>query len=223
MGLFQLLFGWLRWGKFIRLVPHPVMLGFVNGLAIIIFKSQFEMFYVGHGESAHLLPWDALGIMIGMILITMGISLVLPRFTRAVPATLVAIVVVTLIALGFKASGLHEARTVLDFVQSMDPQKTTIAASLPQFALPEITLDVATLKLILPFSLLAAAVGLIESLMTLTLVDELTETRGRGNKECIGQGLANVVNGFFGGMGGCAMIGQSMINIRGGEEDVYPA
>ena len=216
MGLFQLLFGWLRWGKFIRLVPHPVMLGFVNGLAIIIFKSQFEMFYVGHGESAHLLPWDALGIMIGMILLTMGISLVLPRFTRAVPATLVAIVAVTLIALGLKASGLHEARTVLDFVQSMDPQKTTIAASLPQFALPEITLDVATLKLILPFSLLAAAVGLIESLMTLTLVDELTETRGRGNKECIGQGLANVVNGFFGGMGGCAMIGQSMINIRGG-------
>ena len=127
-----------------------------------------------------------------------------------------AIVAVTLIALGLKASGLHEARTVLDFVQSMDPQKTTIAASLPQFALPEITLDVATLKLILPFSLLAAAVGLIESLMTLTLVDELTETRGRGNKECIGQGLANVVNGFFGGMGGCAMIGQSMINIRGG-------
>ena len=113
------------------------MLGFVNGLAIIIFKSQFEMFYVGHGESAHLLPWGALVIMIGMILLTMGISLVLPRFTRAVPATLVA-VSVTLIALGLKASSLHENAYGFRFVQSMDPQKTTIAASLPQFALPEI-------------------------------------------------------------------------------------
>ena len=145
-----------------------------------------------------------------------GTSIICPRFHKAIPATLVSIIVVTLIAIGLRNSGIHDSRTVLDFVQSMDPSKTTIAASLPRFAMPEIILNLETLKLIFPFSLLAAAVGLIESLMTLTLVDEITETRGRGNKECIGQGLANVVNGFFGGMGGCAMIGQSMINIRGG-------
>jgi SulP family sulfate permease len=216
MGLIQVLFGVLRLGKFIRMVPHPVMLGFVNGLAIIIFKSQFEMFYVGHGEHAHLLETTPFLVMCGMIAITMLISFFLPKLTKAVPATLVAIVTVTLISLGLKKAGIHESRTVLDFVCSMDPEKTTIAASLPTFALPRIPLEWATLKLIFPYSFLAASVGLIESLMTLSLVDEITETRGRGNKECIGQGVANLVNGFFGGMGGCAMIGQSMINIRGG-------
>ncbi len=216
MGIIQILFGWFKLGKFIRLVPHSVMLGFVNGLAIVIFVSQFEMFYEGHGDTAHLLPFSSFSIMVVLTLITMAISIILPRFTKAIPATLVSIIVVTLIAIGLRNSGVHDSRTVLDFVQSMDPSKTTIAASLPRFAMPEIIINLETLKLIFPFSLLAAAVGLIESLMTLTLVDEITETRGRGNKECIGQGLANVVNGFFGGMGGCAMIGQSMINIRGG-------
>ena len=216
MGIIQMLFGVCRLGKFIRLVPHPVMLGFVNGLAIIILKSQFEMFYVGHGEHAHLLAPMPLMIMCGMIALTMGISAFLPKLTKAVPATLVGIVTVTLASILLKRMGIHESRTVLDFVQTMDPTKTTIAASLPHFALPQIPINWATFKLILPYSVLAAAVGLIESLMTLTLVDEITGTRGRGNKECIGQGLANLTNGFFGGMGGCAMIGQSMINIRGG-------
>ncbi|OUX37442.1 MAG: sodium-independent anion transporter [Kiritimatiellaceae bacterium TMED266] len=216
MGIIQVLFGLFRLGKFIRLVPHPVMLGFVNGLAIVIFMSQFEMFCVGHGESAHLLPLVPFAYMLGMTLLTMLISLWLPRFTKAVPATLMAIVTVTLLAIGLKTVGIHDARTVLDFVQSMDSNKTTIAASLPTFSMPSVLFDITVLRMIFPYALLAAAVGLIESLMTLTLVDELTETRGRGNKECIGQGLANVVNGFFGGMGGCAMIGQSMINIRGG-------
>lgn len=216
MGVIQMLFGFLKFGKFIRLVPHPVMLGFVNGLAIIIFKSQFELFYEGHGEHAHLLGHSSLLIMLGMIGLTMAICAFLPKLTKAVPATLAAIVTVTLISWALKKAGIHEARTVLDFVQDMDPTKETIAAGLPTFGIPKVAFTLANIKMIFPYAALAAAVGLIESLMTLTLVDEITETRGRGNKECIGQGLANLVNGFFGGMGGCAMIGQSMINIRGG-------
>ncbi len=216
MGIIQMLFGALKLGKFIRLVPHPVMLGFVNGLAIIIFKAQFEMFYVGHGEESHLLETGPLAIMCGMVALTMLISALLPKLTKAVPATLVAIISVTLLSVLLKKTGLYEARDVLDFVQSMDPTKETIKAGLPHFAIPKVPFVWANIKMILPYATLAAAVGLIESLMTLTLVDEITETRGRGNKECRGQGLANIVNGFFGGMGGCAMIGQSMINIRGG-------
>jgi SulP family sulfate permease len=185
-------------------------------LAIIIFKSQFEMFYIGHGEEAHLLPAPDLAVMGGMIALTMAISAFLPRLTKAVPATLMGIVVVTGIALALKKFGIHESRNVLDFVQGMDPTKETIKAGLPAFGIPHVAFTWENIKMILPYSVLAAAVGLIESLMTLTLVDEITETRGRGNKESIGQGLANLVNGFFGGMGGCAMIGQSMINIRGG-------
>ncbi len=216
MGVIQMLFGVFHLGKFIRLVPHPVMLGFVNGLAIIIFKAQFEMFYEGHGEEAHLLTMGPLLIMCGMIAVTMLISACLPRLTKAVPATLAAIVTVTVIAYLLDRYGIHHSRTVLDFVKSMDPTKETIKAGFPSFAIPKVAFTWENIKLILPYSVLAAAVGLIESLMTLTLVDEITETRGRGNKECIGQGLANLINGFFGGMGGCAMIGQSMINIRGG-------
>ena len=216
MGLFQILFGVFKLGKFIRMVPHPVMLGFVNGLAIIIFKSQFEMFYMGHGEHAHLLPIVDMTIMLGMIALTMAISFFLPKLTKAVPATLMGIVTVTVISILMKKFDIHESRNVLDFVQGMDPTKETIATGLPTFGIPQVPFSWANIKMILPYSALAAAVGLIESLMTLTLVDEITETRGRGNKECIGQGMANLVNGFFGGMGGCAMIGQSMINIRGG-------
>ena len=216
MGAIQMIFGFLKLGKFIRLVPHPVMLGFVNGLAIIIFKSQFELFYDGHGEQAQLLARTPLLIMLALTALTMAISALLPRLTKAVPATLAAIVTVTLISVWLDKTGLHTSRTVLDFVKAMDPAKETIAAGLPSFALPQMAYTWANLKLIFPYAALAASVGLIESLMTLTLVDEITETRGRGNRECIGQGLANLVNGFFGGMGGCAMIGQSMINIRGG-------
>ena len=216
MGIFQMLFGFFRLGKFIRLVPHPVMLGFVNGLAIIIFKAQFGQFYEGQGADRHLLAHAPLLIMLGMIALTMAISIFLPKLTKAIPATLAAILGVTLLSFFLDRSGIHHSRTVLDFVKGMDPTQTTIAASLPHFSIPKIPFNWETIKLILPFSILAAAVGLIESLMTLTLVDEITETRGRGNKECVGQGLANVANGFFGGMGGCAMIGQSMINIRGG-------
>jgi sulfate permease, SulP family len=214
MGIIQILFGVLKLGKFIRLVPHSVMLGFVNGLAIVIFRSQFEMFSLSHitdrGEMILILS-----VMAALIIVTMAISYFLPRLTKAVPATLAAIVVVSGISLVLNSIGV-EVRTVMDFVHEMDPSKSTLAASLPGFAVPRIPFSIDAFKTILPFSILAASVGLIESLMTLTLVDELTETRGHGNRECIGQGVGNIFNGFFGGMGGCAMIGQSVINIRAG-------
>jgi SulP family sulfate permease len=215
MGVFQIAFGVLKLGKFVRLIPHPVMLGFVNGLAIVIFKAQLSQFYVGTGDAARLLPLIPFITMGGLIALTMIIAQYLPKITKAVPASLAAIVSVTAISMLLRNLGF-EVYTVLDFVRNMDPTKTTISASLPHFALPAVPFSWETLKIILPFSVLAAAVGLIESLMTLTLIDELTESRGRGNRESMGQGLANVVNGFFGGMGGCAMIGQSMINIRAG-------
>lgn len=212
MGMIQIVCGVLRLGKFIRLVPHPVMLGFVNGLAIIIFLAQLDQFKVG-GELLLIKP---LAVMCGLILLTMGIGIFLPKLTKAVPATLVGIVVVSLVGTFLNQASPGLVRTVLDFVQDRDSSITTIAAGLPAFKLPAIPFTFEAFRVILPYAVLAAAVGLIESLMTLTLIDELTETRGRGNKECIGQGVANLVNGFFGGMGGCAMIGQSMINIRGG-------
>ncbi len=212
MGLIQILCGVLKLGKFIRLVPHPVMLGFVNGLAIIIFNAQLSQFTV----DGQLLATQPLVIMCGLIGLTMAIAIFLPKLTKAVPATLVAIMVVSLLGVAINQASPGQVRTVLDFVQDRNDSITTIAAGLPTFKLPVMPFTLEALWTILPFAVLAAAVGLIESLMTLTLVDELTETRGRGNKECIGQGVANVINGFFGGMGGCAMIGQSMINIRGG-------
>ena len=214
MGLIQILFGVLKLGKFIRLVPHSVMLGFVNGLAIVIFRSQFEMFSLSHiadrGEKILILI-----VMGALILMTMAISYFLPKLTKAFPATLAAIVVVSGISILLNNMGI-EVRTVMDFVREIDPLKTTLAASLPDFSIPQIPFSFDAFKTILPFAVLAASVGLIESLMTLTLIDELTETRGHGNRECIGQGIGNIVNGFFGGMGGCAMIGQSVINIRAG-------
>ena len=212
MGVIQILAGVLRLGKFIRLVPHPVMLGFVNGLAIIIFKAQFSQFTV-NGELLELMPLFVMG---ALILLTMGISVFLPKLTTAVPATLVGIIVTSVLGYIINLNSPGLVRTVLDFVQDKDPSISTIAAGFPGFGVPQVAFTWENIKFILPFAILAAAVGLIESLMTLSLVDELTETRGKGNKECIGQGLANVLNGFFGAMGGCAMIGQSMINIRGG-------
>tara|TARA_A100001015_G_scaffold303722_1_gene393852 strand:+ start:699 stop:2207 length:1509 start_codon:yes stop_codon:yes gene_type:complete len=213
MGCIQFLFGILKWGKFIRLVPHPVMLGFVNGLAIIIFKAQFAQFFVGSGSEKQLLNGIPLFVMVALIIVTMVICQFLPRLTKAVPATLVAILSVTGLSILIRSWGL-DVYTVLDFIKTMDPTKTTIAASLPSFELPIFSLE--ALKLVFPYAFLAAFVGLIESLMTLVLIDELTDTKGSGNQESMAQGLANLINGFFGGMGGCAMIGQSMINIRAG-------
>ncbi len=216
-GLLQILAGVFKLGKFIRMVPHPVMLGFVNGLAIVIFLAQLGQFQ--EKDLNGVMNWmegAPLFIMGGLILVTMLIIHFLPKFTSAVPAGLVAIVVVTMAVMGLDL----EARTVIDFVRDMVPAEeaatATLKGELPTFAIPAVPFNFATLWVVLPYAVIIAAIGLIESLLTLTLIDEITNTRGRGNRECVGQGLANVTNGFFGGMGGCAMIGQSMININSG-------
>ncbi|MGB0723365.1 MAG: SulP family inorganic anion transporter [Gammaproteobacteria bacterium] len=213
-GVLQISAGALRLGKFIRLVPHPVMLGFVNGLAIVIFLAQLKQFQViGEGGELEWLAGTPLYTMLGLIALTMAIIHFLPKLTSAVPASLAAIVTVTVLAIGL---GL-DARNVQDVLRDMTGDlNATIAGGLPSFSIPAVPLTWETLEIILPYSLILAGVGLIESLLTLTLIDEITETRGRGNKECVGQGVANTVNGLFGGMGGCAMIGQSMINVNSG-------
>jgi len=214
MGLIQIAFGLLRWGKYITIIPHSVMIGFVNGLAIIIAKAQFAQFKIKTDTGVEeLLPIQPLGLMIGLMIVTMAIIHWLPKITKIIPSTLVAIVTVTGVSVYLRSRG-YEIRNVMDFVRSMDPSQTSLTASLPTFILPTINFEM--LKTVLPYSTLAAAVGLTESLMTLMLIDEITDTKGQKNKESIGQGIANLINGFFGGMGGCAMIGQSMINIRGG-------
>jgi len=195
----------LKFGKFIRMVPHPVMLGFVNGLAIVIFLAQLGHFKVTHPDGTtgwmHGAP---LYTMLGLIALTMAIIYLLPKLTRAVPSTLAAIAVVSAVVIYF---GI-DTKTVGDLA--------SIKGGLPQFHIPEAPLDWHTLSIIFPYSLILAGIGLIESLLTLNLIDEMTQTRGKPNRACIGQGLANVVTGFFGGMGGCAMIGQSMINVTNG-------
>jgi len=205
-GLIQASVGFFKLGKFIRLIPHSVMMGFVNGLAIVIFLSQLNMFKVG-GEW---LSGSPMYIMIGLVGLTMAILYLLPKLTKKVPAALVGIVVVTLIVI----FGDIDTQTVKSFIQAGGGDG--IKAGLPTFNIPMIPINLDTLGIILPYALILAAIGLIESLMTLTLVDELTETRGSGNREAMAQGLANFINGLFGGMGGCAMIGQSIINIKSG-------
>jgi SulP family sulfate permease len=213
-GVIQILAGVFHLGKFIRLVPHPVMLGFVNGLAIVIFLAQMKQFqFTAADGSLHWLPSDQMALMLGLIALTMAIIHFLPKLTSAIPASLAAIVTVTLIVIGLDL----DTRSVVDVLRDMTGDaNATIAGGLPSFSIPAVPLTWETLEIILPYSIILAGVGLIESLLTLTLIDEITETRGRGNKECVGQGVANSVNGFFGGMGGCAMIGQSMININSG-------
>jgi sulfate permease, SulP family len=205
MGLLQILFAAARLGKFIRMVPYPVMLGFVNGLAIVIFLAQFSHFKAaGADGTQHWIQGPALHLMLGLIALTMAIIYLLPKLTKAVPATLVGILAVSaLVALSGVAT-----KTVGDL--------GSIAGGLPSFHLPGVPFDWDTLRIIFPYSLILAAIGLIESLLTLNLIDTMTATRGKPNRECLAQGAANVVTGFFGGMGGCAMIGQSMINVNNG-------
>lgn len=209
-GVIQICVGLLKWGKFIRLVPHPVMLGFVNGLAIIIGKSQFEAFKTaGEGGHHEWLPAEVLLPMGGMIALTMLIMFFLPKLTKAIPSALAAIIICTLISFGLNTMGIHTP-TVAEMAGG------SLKGSLPGFHIPQIAWDLPTLKVVFSFAAPVAAVALIESLMTLSLIDEITQTRGRGNRECIGQGIANLTSGLLSGMGGCAMIGQSMINIHSG-------
>ncbi len=213
-GIIQIAAGVFKLGKFIRMVPHPVMIGFVNGLAIVIFLAQLGQFQLP--DTTGTMTWlqgSALYTMLGLVVLTMAIITLLPKLTTAVPASLVAIVAVTLLVHGMDL----ETRTVIDFVRSTSGNvNATLAGSLPAFALPDVPISLATLQIILPYSLILAAIGLIESLLTLTVIDEMTNTRGQGNRECIGQGMANLTCSSFGAMGGCAMIGQSMININSG-------
>jgi SulP family sulfate permease len=282
-GLIQVAAGLLRLGKFIRIVPHPVMLGFVNGLAIVILLSQADSFKALTSDGAMaFLAGTRLWLMLGLVAGTVAIIALLPRLTRAVPASLVAIITISIAAIAINAvspsaDAQRPVRTVGDLVldntkaaavadaqkqkdaaaiaaaeasipeslrasvalepnasapvaplsetetaaalASVDESKVGISGGLPRpawldFDLPPFTFE--TLMIILPFSVILAGVGLIESLMTMTLVDELTNTRGNGNRECLGQGVANITCGVFGGMGGCAMIGQSLINVKAG-------
>lgn len=204
-GLIQMGAGVLRLGKFIRIVPHPVMLGFVNGLAIVIFLAQLQHFQVTSAEGVkEWLSGEALMLFAGLIVLTMAIIHLLPKLTGALPASLAAIIAVSLLVLGLDL----DTATVGDLA--------SIKGGLPAFHVPAVPFNFETLMIILPYSFILAAVGLIESLLTLSLIDEVTNTRGRGNRECMGQGIANTVTGLFGGMGGCAMIGQSMINVNSG-------
>ena len=205
-GVMQVSAGALRLGKFVRMIPSPVMMGFVNGLAIVIFLSQLGMFK-SHGAW---LSGTPLWTMLALTAVTMGLMAGLPKLTNKVPAALVAIAAVSIVSV---AAGL-ETSTVASFIA--EGGGTGIAAGLPTFATPLIPMNLESLAFIFPYAAILAAIGLIESLMTLNLIDELTETRGEANRECMAQGAANITNGLFGGMGGCAMIGQSIINIKSG-------
>ena len=213
MGFIQILAGVMKLGKFVRLIPHPVMMGFVNGLAIVIFISQLGMFKTAGVDGLVWMQGQELWTMIGLVALTMGIMFGLPKLTKKLPEALIAILVVSMLVI----FGNLDVATVGSFIR--DGGGEGLKGGLPQFqwAIFEvIPFNFETLRFIGPYAVILAAIGLIESLMTLNLIDELTETRGNSNKECIAQGSANVVTGLFGGMGGCAMIGQSIINIKGG-------
>tara|TARA_Y100000589_G_scaffold331027_1_gene382784 strand:+ start:115695 stop:117224 length:1530 start_codon:yes stop_codon:yes gene_type:complete len=200
-GIIQMIAGFLRLGKFMRLVPQPVIFGFVNGLAIIIFMSQIEQFKDNSGEW---LSGNALYIFSGLVLLTMLLIWLLPKISKAIPASLLSILTIFGIVWLLKL----DTKTVGDIA--------SIEGGFPPFHLPEIPVNFETLKIIFPYALIVAGVGLIESLLTLNIIDEITETRGKGNKEAVAQGTANILSGLFSGMGGCAMIGQSLINISSG-------
>ena len=215
MGVIQILAGVLKLGKFVRLIPHPVMMGFVNGLAIVIFLSQLGMFKTNVGGQRVWLQGADLYLMIGLVLLTMVIMFFMPKFklTSKFPEALIGILVVSGIVIGLDL----DVATVGSFIR--DGGGEGLKGGLPEFQtelFKRIPLNMATFSFIFPYALILAAIGLIESLMTLNLIDDLTDTRGNGNRECVAQGSANIITGLFGGMGGCAMIGQSIINIKSG-------
>lgn len=203
-GVFQILTGIFKWGKFIRLVPQPVMYGFVNGLAVVIFMSQLEQFKTVINGQSTWLSGTPLYTMLGLVALTIAVVIGFPKITKAIPASLVAIIVVFVVVLGF---GI-ETKTVQDIA--------SVQGGFPPFHIPQISVSLETLKIILPYSLIMGTVGLTEGLLTLNLVDEITGTRGNSNRECIAQGTANIANGFFFGMGGCPMIAQTFVNLNAG-------
>jgi len=203
-GVIQILIGVFKFGKFIRLVPQPVMYGFVNGLAVIIFMAQLEQFKtVVNGERVWL-SGQPFMIMAGLVALTIAVVVLFPKISKAVPPSLVAIFVVFAVVLGF---GI-ETKTVSDIA--------SVSGGFPPFHIPQIPLNLETLQIIFPYAMIMSAVGLTEGLLTLNLVDEITGTRGNGNRECVAQGSANMLNGFFFGMGGCPMIAQTLVNLSAG-------
>lgn len=200
-GILQMAAGFLRLGKLMRLVPHPVIFGFVNGLAIVIFMAQLDQFKDAAGNWMTGVP---LLVLLGLVFLTMLVIWGLPKFSKTIPASLVAILLVFGLVYAF---GI-DTRTIGDIA--------SIKGGFPPFHIPDVPLSLETLQIVFPYAAIVAGVGLIESLLTLNIVDEITETRGRGNKEAVAQGIANVLSGVFSGMGGCAMIGQSLINISNG-------
>ena len=203
MGAIQLIAGIFKLGKFIRMVPQPVMLGFVNGLAIVIGISQIGQFKtINSAGNSVWISGNTLLYSIGFVGLTMLVIWLLPKLTKILPATLVAILLTTILVLTFKI----DIPSVGDLA--------SVKGGLPIFLIPDVPLNLETLRIIFPYALILSAIGLIESLLTLNLVGEITNKRGGASQECLAQGLANTVTGFFGGMGGCAMIGQSMINVK---------
>ena len=203
-GFIQILAGLFKLGKFIRLVPQPVMFGFVNGLAIIIFMAQVEQFKTVTNGELTWLTGQPLMIMAGLVSLTIALVVLFPRVNKSIPPSLVAIILVSLIVIGFNI----DTKTVRDIA--------SVSGGFPPFHIPRIPLNVETLTIIFPYALIMAGVGLTEGLLTLNLVDEITNTRGNGNRECIAQGSANILNGFFTGMGGCPMIAQTLVNLSAG-------
>ena len=203
-GLFQLLVGIFKLGKFVRLIPQPVMYGFLNGLAVIIFMAQIAQFKIFQNGTEVWMQGNALYLMAGLTMLTIAIVFILPKFTKAVPASLVAIIVVSGIVYFLNI----DTKKVIDIA--------SVSGSLPSFHIPQIPFNMETFKIIFPYALVMAGVGLIESLLTLNMVDEITNTKGQSNREAAAQGMANIANGFFGGMGGCAMVAQTLVNIGAG-------
>lgn len=203
-GIFQMLVGIFKLGKFVRLIPQPVMYGFLNGLAVIIFMAQIEQFKVIENGVVGWLQGSSLYIMGGLTALTIAIVYFFPKLTKVVPASLVAIIVVFGIVLGFNI----DTKTVADIAN--------ISGGIPDFHIPQIPFSLETLQIIFPYAMIMAGVGLIESLLTLSMVDEITNSKGSANKESVAQGIANITNGFFGGMGGCAMVAQTLVNLNAG-------
>lgn len=210
-GILQLLVGIFKLGKFVRLIPQPVMYGFLNGLAVIIFMAQIAQFKITENGTTNWIQGSALYLMAGLTLLTILIVILLPKITKAIPASLVAIVVVFGIVYFFDI----DTKKVLDIA--------SVSGSLPSFHIPEISWTLKTLQIIFPYALIMAGVGLIESLLTLNMVDEITNTKGKSNREATAQGIANITNGFFGGMGGCAMVAQTLVNIGAGGRTRFSA
>lgn len=203
-GVLQIIVGLLKLGKFIRLVPQPVMYGFVNGLAIVIFMSQLEQFKININGNTEWLSGTPFLVMAGLVALTISIVMLFPKITKKIPASLVAIAVVFAIIMIFNI----DTKQVQDIA--------SVSGSFPPFHIPNIPFSMETLQIIFPYAMIMAAVGLTEGLLTLNLVDEITGTKGNSNRECVAQGSANILNGFFFGMGGCPMIAQTLVNLSAG-------